>query len=188
MVKYVDWLYGSILPKIVIIWKKAWSESCWEFNFLQKTQWAHVSISPKCGARGLERLLCLKYYNVLKRENRLTLKLNVVKNSDHMKENLKWKLLRIQFPKRTQWAPMSISPQCGARRLERLLCLKYYNVMKRENRWNWTLNNFYLKLFLCNPYFWQCWAWKSIYFPVSAHYNILNMPISRAPQLHFGMR
>ncbi len=48
-----------------------------------------MSIFPKSRARGLERLPCSKYYNVLKRENRLTLGLNVAKNSDCMKKNLK---------------------------------------------------------------------------------------------------
>ncbi len=35
--KKINWLQGLMLTKIVIIWKKAWSESYWEFNFLQKT-------------------------------------------------------------------------------------------------------------------------------------------------------
>ncbi len=42
---------------------------------------------------------------------------------------------------------MSISPQCGAKRPGKLPCLKYYNVLKRENRLNWILNDFYLKLY-----------------------------------------
>ncbi len=46
---------------------------------------AHVYL-PQSGARGLERLTCSKYYNVPKRENRLTLGLNATKNSNYMKK------------------------------------------------------------------------------------------------------
>ncbi len=38
----------------------------------KKLEWAHMSISHWSGAWGLERLPYLKYYNVLKCENRLT--------------------------------------------------------------------------------------------------------------------
>ncbi len=41
-------------------------KSCSELNFLQKSQLAHISIFPGSGARGLQRLMCLKYYNLLK--------------------------------------------------------------------------------------------------------------------------
>ncbi len=82
---------------------------------------------------------------------------------------------------------MSTSYQSGAIGLERLPCLKYYNVLKRENRLNWILNNFYLKLFFSyNPYFWQRWTWKLIYFSVLVNYNILNMAIFQGPNLHTG--
>ncbi len=47
-----------------------------------------MSISPRSGARGLERLPCLKY-NALKQENRLTLELKTAKNTDYMKKHLK---------------------------------------------------------------------------------------------------
>ncbi len=45
-----------------------------------------MSISPKSGATVLEKLPCLRYYNVLKLENRLTSELNAAKNSDYMKK------------------------------------------------------------------------------------------------------
>ncbi len=45
-----------------------------------------MSISPKSGARGLERLPYLKYYDVLKWENRLTLGINTAKSTDYMKK------------------------------------------------------------------------------------------------------
>ncbi len=48
---------------------------------------------PRGGARGLERLACLKYYNVLKCENRLNLGLNAAKNSDYMKKKFQVKVV-----------------------------------------------------------------------------------------------
>ncbi len=44
-----------------------------------------MSISPRSGARGLQRLICLKYYNALKWEMRFALGLNAAKNSDYIK-------------------------------------------------------------------------------------------------------
>ncbi len=35
-----------MLPKIQILWKNALNKSSLEINFLQKTNWAHMSISP----------------------------------------------------------------------------------------------------------------------------------------------
>ncbi len=48
-----------------------------------------MSISPQSGARVFKKLPCFKYYDVLKRENRLTLELNADKNSDFQKKGLK---------------------------------------------------------------------------------------------------
>ncbi len=45
-----------------------------------------MSTSPGSGARGLQRLICLKYYDVLKLEIRSTLGLNAAKNTDYMKK------------------------------------------------------------------------------------------------------
>ncbi len=53
-----------------IIFKKTSNKNCLELNFLQKTQWVHMSISSSSGARGLERLPFFKYYNVLEWESR----------------------------------------------------------------------------------------------------------------------
>ncbi len=38
---------------------------------------------------------------------------------------------------------------------EGVSCLKYFYVLKRENRLNWILNNFYLKLFFS----YNRWNW-----------------------------
>ncbi len=82
----IDWFQGSTLPKIPIIWMKFSNKSCWDFNFLEKIYCAHMSISSWTVARGFERLPCLKYYNVQKWGNRLTLRLNTAKNTDYMKK------------------------------------------------------------------------------------------------------
>ncbi len=54
-----------------------------------------MSISGRSGARGLQRLICLKYYDVLKQEIRFTLRLNAVKNTRYIKNCFELKLLMI---------------------------------------------------------------------------------------------
>ncbi len=61
------------------------SNKSWALNFLQKSQETHMSISPRCGDRWLQRLVCLKY-NVLKWESGITLGLNTAKNTDDIKK------------------------------------------------------------------------------------------------------
>ncbi len=46
--------------------KKASNKSYSKLNFIQKSPRAHLSISPRSNARGLERLIWLLYYKVLK--------------------------------------------------------------------------------------------------------------------------
>ncbi len=75
-----------MLQKIPILWKKGSSKSFLELNSLQKSHWAHMSISPWRGDRQLERFIWLKYYNVQKRQIIITLVLNVAKNTDFMKK------------------------------------------------------------------------------------------------------
>ncbi len=41
-------------------------KSCSKLNFIWKSPWAHMSIFPRSGATGLERLIWLLYYMVLK--------------------------------------------------------------------------------------------------------------------------
>ncbi len=66
--------------------KKASNKSCSKLNFLQKNPGTHMSISPQSGARWLERLICLKYYFVLKRQNIFNLGLNPVKNTHQIRK------------------------------------------------------------------------------------------------------
>ncbi len=51
----LDLLWGSMLPKIRIISKKASNKRCSELNFVPKNLRAHMSISSTSGARGLQR-------------------------------------------------------------------------------------------------------------------------------------
>ncbi len=75
----VDSLRGWMLQKIPIISKNSSNKNCSELNFLQKTQWTHVSISSRNEATGFQRLPLLKYYHVLEWKSRLALGLNVKK-------------------------------------------------------------------------------------------------------------
>ncbi len=72
-------LYSWTLQKIPITSKKVSNKNCLELNFQQKAQWMYISILPRSGTMGeggVQRLPCLKYYNLLKRESRFTLRLN----------------------------------------------------------------------------------------------------------------
>ncbi len=52
-----------------------------------------MSIFPKSRARGLRRLICLKYYYVLKQESRFTLELNAAENTNYIKKLLQIKVV-----------------------------------------------------------------------------------------------
>ncbi len=78
-----------MLQKILIIWKKASSQSCLELNSPQKSEWAHMSTSPRSEASGLGRLIWLKYYFVQKWQITFTLWLDAAKNTDYMERTFK---------------------------------------------------------------------------------------------------
>ncbi len=91
----------------------------------------YIAPSPPSRATGLERLSCLKYYNVLKRENRSTLGLNAAKNSDYMKKKkTEVKFIENLIPYKILCGGTSLSPPNIEPELEGLPCLKYYNVQK----------------------------------------------------------
>ncbi len=56
----------QIFQKLDIRSKQCKRKSCSELNFLQKSPWAHMSISPRSRTRGLQRFVFSKYYNILK--------------------------------------------------------------------------------------------------------------------------
>ncbi len=93
-----------------------------------------MSISPRSGVRGLERLVCFKDYILLKWESRFIFWLNAAEITDYIKKLFKQSCRELNFIQKSQWAHMSISPKCGARELERLICIKYYIVLKWESR------------------------------------------------------
>ncbi len=84
-----------ILPKNVL------NKSCSELNFPQKTQWNHVSISGRSGAKGLQGLPFWKYYNALEWESRFTLGLNVASNTDLIKNFFKLSCSELNFLQKT---------------------------------------------------------------------------------------
>ncbi len=53
-----------MLQKILIISKNASNNNYSELNFLQKTQWMHMSISPKSGAPKIAIFEILKYTGI----------------------------------------------------------------------------------------------------------------------------
>ncbi len=58
-------------------------------KFCTKKSVVHMSISPSCGARELEKLICIRYYIVLKWESRFTFGLNAAQTTDYIKKMFK---------------------------------------------------------------------------------------------------
>ncbi len=69
--------------------KKASNKNCLELNFVGKSLQAHISISSRSGARGLQWSICLKSYNVQKWKIRFILWLNAAKNAHDIKKSFK---------------------------------------------------------------------------------------------------
>ncbi len=93
----LDSLQGSPLSRIRIVSKKASNKSCSELNFVQKSTLGHMSISLKSGARGLQRSVCLKSFNVQKWEIRFALGLNTAKDTHYIIKSFKLNMFRIEF-------------------------------------------------------------------------------------------
>ncbi len=118
------------------------AECCKKYRLYQKilrtkivqTYWTYSSISSRIGARGLQRLSLVKYYNVLEWESRFTLGLNAAKNTDYFKKFFK-KLFRIKYHTensvKNSLDAYLISLKSGARRLQRL---PFLNIIMYWNR------------------------------------------------------
>ncbi len=111
--------YGSTLPKIHMISNKASNRSCLKLNFIQKRLETHMSISPQGGGRGLERLIWLKYYFVLKWKNTFNLGLKEAKNTHKSKKASNKSCSKLNFVRKSPRANMSTSRWSGARGLQR---------------------------------------------------------------------
>ncbi len=85
--------------------KKALNKSCSEFSYK-----AHMFISPNSEARGLERLIWLKYYIVLKWPITFNLGPNVAENTHPIKKSLNKSCSELNFVQKSLLAHMSISP------------------------------------------------------------------------------
>ncbi len=85
----VDSLEGLTLPKLTIISKNCSNKSCSELNFVQKCHWTRMSITPRSGATRLERLICFKYYIILKWKSKFTSEFNATKNKHFIKKCFK---------------------------------------------------------------------------------------------------
>ncbi len=68
-------------------YEKSFKQDSFRIKFLTKNQWTHIFISPRSGARSLQRLELSKYYKVLEWESWLTLELNAA-----AKYQLYWKM------------------------------------------------------------------------------------------------
>ncbi len=90
----------------------------------------HVYL-PKSGARWLERLICFEYYTVLKWASKFRFGLNAVEIANYIKKLFKYKLLRIKFSIKKSWAHMSVFLKSETRRLQRLICFKYYTETRK---------------------------------------------------------
>ncbi len=73
-----------------------------------------MPINHRSGARSLQRLICFKYYIVLKWESRFILGLNAAENTDDIKKLFKEKLFWIKFvTKNPVGAYVYFSPERG---------------------------------------------------------------------------
>ncbi len=67
------YLLGPNAAKINDCIKSGSNKSCFGINFLQKTQWTHISIFPRGGDGRLQRWKFFKYYNIIEWESTFTL-------------------------------------------------------------------------------------------------------------------
>ncbi len=98
--------------------------------FRTKKLMSHMSISPKIGDRGFKRSVCLKSYNVQKKEIGFTSGFNAAKNTHYIKKTSNKSCSELNFVQTNPGARMSISPTSRAGGLKRSVHLKCYNVQK----------------------------------------------------------
>ncbi len=104
-----DSFLGWRLPKLPIISNNCSNKSCWELNFVLKSQWMHMSISTRDGVGLLERLICFKYLlygngKVVSLSGWALPKLPIISKN----------CSELNFVQKSRWAHMSISRRSGA--------------------------------------------------------------------------
>ncbi len=157
----VDSVCGSTLLKICIIWENTNNKSCWALNSLQKSQWAHMSMSPRSGAKRFQRLHHWKIilYKYEKEESvcgTTLLKIRTIWENASNKSY--WALNSVQ---KRQWAHMSMSPRSGAKGLQRLhLWNILYKYGKVESVYGSTLLK--IRIIWENASNKSCWALNSV--------------------------
>ncbi len=82
-------------------------------NFIQKSRQAHMSISPRSGARGLQRLICLKSYTCRNGKLGSLYGSTLPKRSLISKKASNKSCLELNSIQKNPWAHMSISPRSG---------------------------------------------------------------------------
>ncbi len=102
----------------------------------------HVNVSDACKAIPLTagrnvRRMC---FSMKKWESRFTLQLNAAKNTHHIQKSLKKNCLELNFLQKSPRTHMFIISWCGATRLERLIWLKYYILLKEQITFTLGLN------------------------------------------------
>ncbi len=75
--------------------KNASNKSCWAVNFVQKSQWTHMSISHQMELGAPKIPHPLKYCNAQKWESRFTLGLDVAENTQYIQKCFKWRKSRL---------------------------------------------------------------------------------------------
>ncbi len=102
-----------------------------------------MSISPRSGAMELKRLPCVKQYNILKQESRLTLGLNAARKTDYMKK-IEVKVVENSTSYKKFVSAHVYLNQSGAKKFKRLPCLKYYlahvTIFLKKTTWNFHKN------------------------------------------------
>ncbi len=95
----IFWEFNLIYAKSSFISKNGSNKSCLKLNFLQKTPFMRISISPISGARGFKHLLFLD--DAIEWKSRFTLGWNVFESTDYIKKYFNRKSSKIKFPTKT---------------------------------------------------------------------------------------
>ncbi len=125
-----DSFSGWKLSKLLIILKNCSNKSIWALHFVQKSQWAHMSISPNSGGQRLQRSVCSKSDNVQKWEMDSLWGSMLPKIRITSKKGLNKSSSELNLIQKSPQARMSISPTSGIGGLQRSVDLISHNIQK----------------------------------------------------------